>query len=201
MAPNGMMQAWSYVRGRFRCDGVVKVGKMESLFSRDFCNVAREARKHPHACSTRLIPSPKVSGSGIHMSSLEPRSVIGAVRTAATQQWTCHHPLALELEKELPSFTLANLNWGAVSEAADNAVIVCHASTGSADADDWWGALFGLGPTLDPSRDFIVCSNVLIGCYGSTGPAPAGSVEDMVEPTRCCAAHCSTVGNDRGLFQ
>ena len=57
--------------------------------------------------------------------------------------------------------------------AADNAVIVCHALTGSPDADAWWGALFCPGRTLDPRRYFIVCSNVLGGCYGTTGPASA----------------------------
>jgi homoserine O-acetyltransferase len=48
--------------------------------------------------------------------------------------------------------------------------MVCHALTGNADADDWWAGLFGAGRTLDPQRDFIVSSNVLGGCYGTTGP-------------------------------
>lgn len=108
------------------------------------------------------------------MSSHEPEPIVGAARTAATQHWVCHHPLPLELGGVLPSFTLAYRTWGELSDAADNAVIVCHALTGSADADDWWGDLFGPGRTLDPARDFIVCSNVLGGCYGSTGPASPG---------------------------
>jgi homoserine O-acetyltransferase len=49
-------------------------------------------------------------------------------------------------------------------------VLVCHALTGSADADRWWGPLLGPGRALDPERDFVVCSNVLGGCYGTTGP-------------------------------
>lgn len=108
------------------------------------------------------------------MSPSESRCTIGAARTAATLHWTCHEPLSLELGEVLPSFTLAYRTWGELSEAADNAVIVCHALTGSADADDWWSDLFGPGRTLDPTRDFIVCSNVLGGCYGSTGPASPG---------------------------
>ncbi|MBO9883281.1 homoserine O-acetyltransferase [Xanthomonas sp. D-109] len=108
------------------------------------------------------------------MSSLECRGAIGAARTAATEHWICREPLSLELGGVLPSFTLAYRTWGELSEAADNAVIVCHALTGSADADDWWNDLFGPGRTLDPERDFIVCSNVLGGCYGSTGPASPG---------------------------
>lgn len=86
---------------------------------------------------------------------------------------------ALELESgvTLPGLQIAFRTWGRLSPRADNAVIVCHALTGSADADDWWAPLFGPGRCLDPERHFIVCSNVLGGCYGSSGPttpAPDG---------------------------
>ncbi|WP_298621581.1 homoserine O-acetyltransferase [uncultured Zoogloea sp.] len=86
-------------------------------------------------------------------------------------------PLRLESGEQLPDAQIAFRTWGRLSARADNAVIVCHALTGSADADDWWAPLFGAGRALDPERDFIVCSNVLGGCYGSTGPtspAPDG---------------------------
>lgn len=86
-------------------------------------------------------------------------------------------PFVLESGEVLPEVVIAYRSWGRLSPAADNAVIVCHALTGSADADDWWGALFGPGRSLDPGRDFIVCANVLGGCYGTTGPtspAPDG---------------------------
>ena len=56
------------------------------------------------------------------------------------------------------------------TEDGDNAVLVCHALTGSADVDRWWARLFGPGRALDPERDFVVCSNVLGSCYGTTGP-------------------------------
>ncbi|WP_079434115.1 homoserine O-acetyltransferase [Zoogloea sp. LCSB751] len=84
---------------------------------------------------------------------------------------------ALESGESLPGAQIAFRTWGQLSARADNAVIVCHALTGSADADEWWEPLFGKGKALDPSTQFIVCSNVLGGCYGSTGPttpAPDG---------------------------
>ncbi|MBM4397648.1 MAG: homoserine O-acetyltransferase, partial [Deltaproteobacteria bacterium] len=65
---------------------------------------------------------------------------------------------------------VAYRTWGTLSAAADNAVVVCHALTGSADADAWWAGLFGPGRAIDPDRDFVVCSNILGGCYGTTGP-------------------------------
>lgn len=87
----------------------------------------------------------------------------------ATRYWRSDAPLALELGGTL-SHTLAYRSWGQLSPDGDNAVIVCHPLTGSADVDVWWSPLFGPCKALDPTRDFIVCSNVLGGCYGSTGP-------------------------------
>ena len=83
---------------------------------------------------------------------------------------------------ELPRFTLesgealapvrvAYRTWGELAPGCDNAVVVCHALTGSADVDAWWPELLGPGRALDPRRDFVVASNVLGSCYGTTGPA------------------------------
>lgn len=88
-----------------------------------------------------------------------------------TQRLALSQPFALESGVTLPGVELAYRTWGTLSPTGDNAVIVCHALTGSADADDWWAPLFGPGKVLDPARYFIVCSNVLGGCYGTTGPA------------------------------
>jgi len=60
---------------------------------------------------------------------------------------------------------------GCLAPEGDNAIIVCHPLTDSADADTWWSPLFGPGQVLDPRRDFIVCSNCLGSCFGTTGPA------------------------------
>jgi homoserine O-acetyltransferase len=79
-------------------------------------------------------------------------------------------PFELESGGRLPSVTVAYRTWGRLSATGDNAVLVCHALTGSPDVDRWWGALLGPGRALDPERDFVVCSNVLGGCYGTTGP-------------------------------
>lgn len=65
---------------------------------------------------------------------------------------------------------LAYRTWGVAS--ARRAVLVCHALTGSADADVWWPEVVGEGAAIDPDRDFIICVNVLGSCYGSGVPAP-----------------------------
>ena len=77
---------------------------------------------------------------------------------------------ALESGLVLPAVSIAYRTWGTLNRGADNAIVVCHALTGSADADTWWAPLFGPGRVLDPEHDFILCSNVLGGCYGTTGP-------------------------------
>ncbi len=103
-----------------------------------------------------------------------------AFRLSEKTQWLAlGQPLVLESGEHLPGVEIAYRSWGQLNAAGDNAVIVCHALTGSADADAWWGALFGPGRTLDPEKHFIVCSNVLGGCYGTTGPvsvAPDGGL-------------------------
>ena len=87
-----------------------------------------------------------------------------------TRVFRAEQPLALESGESLANVTLAYRTWGRLNAAADNVVLICHALTGSADADSWWPGLIGEGGALDPTRDFIVCSNVLAGCYGSAGP-------------------------------
>jgi homoserine O-acetyltransferase len=80
-------------------------------------------------------------------------------------------PFRLDSGERLPSVTVAYRTWGRLGEDGANAVLVCHALTGSPDVAAWWGPLLGAGRALDPARDFVVCSNVLGSCYGTTGPA------------------------------
>jgi homoserine O-acetyltransferase len=77
----------------------------------------------------------------------------------------------LESGEVVPDCRIATRRWGRLSPTGTNAVVVCHALTGSPDVDRWWSDLLGPGHGLDPDRDFIVCCNVLGSCYGSTGPA------------------------------
>jgi homoserine O-acetyltransferase len=105
--------------------------------------------------------------------------------------------LPLELGGTLP-VTAGYRSWGTLSPAGDNCVVVCHALTGSADADRWWTRMFGPGRALDPEKDFVLCSNILGSCYGTTGPTsvdpatgapwhgdfPAITIRDMVRAQR-----------------
>lgn len=85
---------------------------------------------------------------------------------------TFHFNDVFELEsgEKLSSFQLKFTTVGNLNEERTNAVWVCHALTGSSDFTDWWGGLFSSDGPFDPSKYFIICANLLGGCYGSTGP-------------------------------
>jgi homoserine O-acetyltransferase len=93
--------------------------------------------------------------------------------------------LPLEGGGELDNVKVEVRTWGRFRKEA---TLICHALTGSADADDWWGGLFGQGRLFDPAESFIVSTNVLGSCYGTSGPTtgaepgafPVITIRDMV---------------------
>jgi homoserine O-acetyltransferase len=119
------------------------------------------------------------------------------------QTWICREPLALESGGQLPDVTVCFETWGALDADRANAIVICHALSGDShvarhDAEDdpgWWELLVGPGKAIDTDRYFVICSNVLGGCRGTTGPNfpspetgrpygadfPIVTVHDMVE--------------------
>lgn len=86
--------------------------------------------------------------------------------------------LPLEAGGELPSVTMAFECWGTLNAAGDNAVLIQHALTGSthvsrgdSEEDGWWEGLVGPGAVIDTDKYFVVCANIVGGCYGTTGPS------------------------------
>jgi homoserine O-acetyltransferase len=114
-------------------------------------------------------------------------------------------PIRLRSGAELPSYDIAYETYGTLNAARSNAVLVCHALNAShhvagfySDETNnvgWWDNLVGPGKPLDTRRFFVVGSNYLGSCFGSTGPAsvnpatgkpwgadfPVVTVEDWVE--------------------
>lgn len=90
-------------------------------------------------------------------------------------------PFALDGGMVLHDVTIAYETWGTLNADASNAILICHAWTGdshvSGPAEDghptpgWWEGVIGPGKAIDTDHWFVVCSNVLGGCQGSTGPA------------------------------
>lgn len=80
-------------------------------------------------------------------------------------------PFLLENGDKIPNAQLRYMTYGTLNEKRDNVLVVCHALTGNASLHSWWGDLLGPGLAFDTDKYFIVCSNILGSCYGSTGPA------------------------------
>lgn len=89
---------------------------------------------------------------------------------------------------------IAYETWGELNADKSNAVLVCHALSGDSHVLGWWSRVFGEGLAVDPTRWFIIGTNALGGCQGSTGPGtleldgrrlgsrfPQVTVGDMVE--------------------
>jgi homoserine O-acetyltransferase len=79
--------------------------------------------------------------------------------------------LLLECGRTLAGVTLHYAVYGRLNAARDNAVLVCHALTGSALVGSWWPEIFAPGAVLSLEHDFVICINMLGSCYGSTGPS------------------------------
>lgn len=86
-------------------------------------------------------------------------------------------PLNLCLGGQLQYIDVAYQTYGTLNPNKSNVVLLCHALTGDAepyfddDRQGWWQSFIGPGLALDTSRYFFVCSNVLGGCKGTTGPS------------------------------
>ena len=126
-----------------------------------------------------------------------------SVGRVETKYFTIDEDLKLTSGKTLSNVELAYETYGELNSAKTNAILVCHALTGDAHAagwhsgdakPGWWEIVIGPGKALDTDKYFVICSNVLGGCKGSTGPAsinpetgkeyaldfPIITIEDMV---------------------
>ena len=88
-------------------------------------------------------------------------------------------PLELDCGATLSPFTVAYETVGTLNADKSNAILVCHALTGDqyctsphpiTGKDGWWSRIIGPGKLIDSDEYFIICTNVLGSCLGTTGP-------------------------------
>ena len=128
-------------------------------------------------------------------------------------------PFRLENGEALNGLTIAYHTYG--KHTGRNAVWVCHALTASSDVEDWWPHTVEEGRFLDPTKNFVVCANILGSHYGTTGPLsvnpatgkpyysafPFITVRDMVAAHMLLAEHLgiehmnAVIGSSIGGFQ
>jgi homoserine O-acetyltransferase len=132
------------------------------------------------------------------------------VTTQSVELFSEGAPLLLESGATLAPVEVAYETYGTLNAEGTNAILVCHALTGDAHAagistsgrtkgkPGWWGGLIGPGRAFDTDKYFVVCSNFLGSCYGTTGPTsknpetgnpyrltfPQMTVRDMVRVQR-----------------
>ena len=129
------------------------------------------------------------------------RESVGLVET---QCFSISEDIALEHGGRLSGAKVAYETYGKLNREKNNAVLICHALSGDAHAagwhkgeekPGWWDIIIGPGKALDTEKFFVICSNVLGGCKGTTGPSsinpragkpygldfPVISVRDMVD--------------------
>jgi homoserine O-acetyltransferase len=98
-------------------------------------------------------------------------------------------PLHLDCGVDLTPFQIAYQTYGAPNAERSNAILICHALTGDQHVANvhpvtgkpgWWQTLVGSGKPIDTDRYFVICSNVVGGCMGSTGPASTNPATDKL---------------------
>ena len=158
----------------------------------------------------------------------------GSVGLVETEYYTfAHSPNKFVMDNglKLGPITVAFETYGELNEARDNVILVEHALTASAHAagkhntDDqypgWWDVMIGPGRAFDTDKYFVVCSNILGSCYGTTGPSsinpdtdkpygmsfPLVTVRDMVRVQKELMDHLdikglkSVIGGSMGGMQ
>jgi homoserine O-acetyltransferase len=89
-------------------------------------------------------------------------------------------PLKLDSGIALSPFHIAYKTYGRLNAQRSNAILVCHALTGDQHVasvhpvtkkNGWWETMVGPGKPIDTERYFVICSNVVAGCMGSSGPS------------------------------
>ncbi|PSS35427.1 hypothetical protein PHLCEN_2v1582 [Hermanssonia centrifuga] len=187
-------------------------------------HAARESRII--ASSSRTSPPAKPSQAS---SSSGPEPPYARPSPSSYKTYRHTNPLLLVYGSSLPEVEIAYETWGTLSSAKDN-VILLHtglsasshaASTELNDAEGWWERFIGPGRALDTNQFFVICTNVLGGCYGTTGPSstdptigrpyatrfPVISIFDMVRAQFCLLDHLgieklyASVGSSMGAMQ
>ncbi|HRK18229.1 MAG TPA: homoserine O-acetyltransferase [Hyphomicrobiaceae bacterium] len=138
-------------------------------------------------------------------SKVERASLVEATRPSSeVVHFPVHAPLTLSSGQTFGPFSIAYKTYGALNADKSNAILICHALTGDqyvasenpvTKKPGWWISLVGPGKSIDTDKYFVICSNILGGCLGSSGPAsidpetgkpyglsfPVITIADMVE--------------------
>lgn len=119
---------------------------------------------------------------------VRPPLAAGEVGLVVPHDFVYTKPFTFKSGQTLPGFTIRYETYGQLSATRDNVILICHALSGDHHCaglhtledrkPGWWNNLIGPGKAVDTSRFFVVCTNVLGGCQGSTGPSSTNPATD-----------------------
>ncbi len=119
---------------------------------------------------------------------VRPPLAAGEVGLVVPHDFVYTKPFTFKSGQTLPGFTIRYETYGHLSATRDNVILICHALSGDHHCaglhtledrkPGWWNNLIGPGKAVDTSRFFVVCTNVLGGCQGSTGPSSTNPATD-----------------------
>jgi len=153
------------------------------------------------ACAPRIL--------GLPSAAAQSGPSLGLV---AAHCYSIPEEISLEHGGRLSEVRVAYETYGCLNREKSNAILVCHALSGDAHAagwhkgdekPGWWDIIIGPGKALDTDKFFVICSNVLSGCKGTTGPSspnpktgmpygldfPFISVKDMINVQKRLLEH------------
>lgn len=125
-------------------------------------------------CLDAIETKTKLLEAGSLSSGPEPSYTSGT-----TQIFACQQPLLLDWGGILPEFSIAYETWGEINSDRSNVILLHTGLSASSHAHSternsqpgWWEKFIGPAKCLDTDKYFIICTNVIGGCYGSTGPS------------------------------
>ncbi|MGI9508553.1 MAG: homoserine O-acetyltransferase MetX [Geminicoccaceae bacterium] len=132
------------------------------------CRAGDDREADPHAGLS-------TSGADIELAASDGNSLPG-------ERMRLDLPIRLDCGVDLDPITVAYTTYGTLNAERSNAILVCHALTGDHFAAEthpitgkggWWELMIGKGKPLDTDRYFVICTNILGGCMGTTGPMEA----------------------------
>lgn len=105
----------------------------------------------------------------------------GEVGLVQWQDFHCDEPFVFESGEQISSFNIRYETYGRLNPERNNAILICHALSGDHHCAGvysihdrkvgWWNNIIGPGKAIDTNKWFVICSNCLGGCQGSTGPS------------------------------
>jgi homoserine O-acetyltransferase len=140
-----------------------------------------KAKTNPMVCLSYSNCKSPATGYNTPAMAKDMQNSVGIVQTKTVRVVGADKPLQLQCGKTLGPIDAAYETYGQINPEGDNVILICHALSGNAHVagynspedqkPGWWEIMVGPGKAIDTNKYFVICSNFLGGCSGTTGPS------------------------------